>query len=53
MGTASLLSATVLADKNIILVRDLYGSIPNNFFKPATNSTYPKVASKVFWTRVK
>jgi SulP family sulfate permease len=33
MGTATLLSATVLADKNIILVRDLYGSIPNNFFK--------------------
>jgi SulP family sulfate permease len=23
----------LLADKNIILVRDLYGSIPNNFFK--------------------
>ena len=33
MGTATLLAATVLADKNIILVRDLYGSIPNNFFK--------------------
>ena len=33
MGTATLLSATVLADKNILLVRDLYGSIPNNFFK--------------------
>jgi len=33
MGTATLLSATVLADKNIILVRDLYSSIPNNFFK--------------------
>ena len=33
MGTATLLSATVLADKDIILVRDLYGSIPNNFFK--------------------
>jgi len=32
MGTATLLSATVLADKNIILVRDLFGSIPNNFF---------------------
>ena len=32
MGTATLLSATVLADKNILLVRDLYGSIPNNFF---------------------
>jgi SulP family sulfate permease len=33
MGTATLLAATILADKNIILVRDLYGSIPNNFFK--------------------
>jgi SulP family sulfate permease len=33
MGTATFLSATLLADKNIILVRDLYGSIPNNFFK--------------------
>lgn len=45
MATATLLSATVLADKNIILVRDLYGSIPNNFFKlqmpilPALNSS--------------
>ena len=33
IGTATLLAATLLADKNIILVRDLYGSIPNNFFK--------------------
>jgi SulP family sulfate permease len=33
MGTATLLAATVFADKNIILVRDLYGTIPNNFFK--------------------
>ncbi len=33
MGTATLLAATLLTDKNIILVRDLYGSIPNNFFK--------------------
>ena len=33
MGTATLLAATLLADKKIILVRDLYGSIPNNFFK--------------------
>lgn len=32
MGSATLLSATVLVDKNILLVRDLYGSIPNNFF---------------------
>jgi SulP family sulfate permease len=33
MGIATLMSANLLADKNIILVRDLYGSIPNNFFK--------------------
>lgn len=33
MVTATILSATVLVDKDIILVRDLYGSIPNNFFK--------------------
>jgi SulP family sulfate permease len=33
MGTATILSATLLADKNILLVKDLYGSIPNNFFQ--------------------
>ncbi|MFN4973641.1 MAG: SulP family inorganic anion transporter [Bacteroidota bacterium] len=33
MGTATILSATVLADKKIVLVKDLYGSIPNNFFQ--------------------
>lgn len=33
MGGATVLAATVFADKNIILVKDLYGSIPNNFFK--------------------
>jgi SulP family sulfate permease len=32
MATATILSATLFADKNIILVKDLYGSIPNNFF---------------------
>jgi len=32
MGTATLLANTLLADKNILLVKDLYGSIPNNFF---------------------
>ncbi|MCC6372357.1 MAG: SulP family inorganic anion transporter [Bacteroidia bacterium] len=32
IATATILSATVLADKNIILVKDLYGSIPTNFF---------------------
>jgi SulP family sulfate permease len=33
MGTVTLMANTVLADKNIIMVKDLYGSIPNNFFK--------------------
>jgi SulP family sulfate permease len=32
MVTATLLASTVLADKGLILVKDLYGSIPNNFF---------------------
>lgn len=32
MALATLLSATVLNDKGVLLVRDLYGSIPNNFF---------------------
>ncbi len=29
---ATLISATLLTDKGIVLVRDIYGSIPNNFF---------------------
>jgi len=32
MAVATILSSTLLADKGIILVKDLYGSIPNNFF---------------------
>lgn len=32
LGITTLLSATWMADKNIILVKDLFGSIPNNFF---------------------
>lgn len=32
MALATFLSATVLADKGLVLVKDLYGSIPNNFF---------------------
>ena len=31
IATATILSATVLQDKGLILVKDLYGSIPNNF----------------------
>jgi len=33
MGTATLLASSLLKDKGIVLVRDLYGSIPNNFFQ--------------------
>lgn len=32
MGLATLVSSTLLVDQDIILVRDLYGTIPNNFF---------------------
>lgn len=32
MIVATTLSATFLADKNILLVKDMFGSIPNNFF---------------------
>lgn len=32
IGISTVLAATVLADKGVILVRDIYGSIPNNFF---------------------
>lgn len=46
MGVATLLSATVLADKGIILVKDIYGSIPNNFFV-FTAPTIPDMTSQV------
>lgn len=32
IGVSTLLVATVLADKGVVLIRDIYGSIPNNFF---------------------
>lgn len=32
IAASTLLAATLLADKGVILVRDIYGSIPNNFF---------------------
>jgi SulP family sulfate permease len=32
IATSTLLTATLLKDKGLILVKDLYGSIPNNFF---------------------
>jgi sulfate permease, SulP family len=48
MATATILSTTLLADKNIILVKDLYGSIPNNFFK-IQMPILPEMNSTVFW----
>jgi MFS superfamily sulfate permease-like transporter len=32
IGISTLLAATVMAGKGVILVKDIYGSIPNNFF---------------------
>jgi SulP family sulfate permease len=48
MGAATLLSATAFADKNIVLVKDLYGSIPNNFFKLQL-PVLPSLESGVLW----
>jgi SulP family sulfate permease len=48
MGTATLLSATAFADKHIVLVKDLYGSIPNNFFKLQLPSL-PSMEAGVLW----
>ena len=46
MGLVTLVSATLFADKGIILVRDLYGTIPNNFFI-FTPPTLPTVTTGV------
>lgn len=46
MGLATLLSATLLADKDIVLVKDIYGSIPNNFFV-FTAPSLPNVSANV------
>lgn len=32
IGASTLLAATVLSDAGVVVVRDIYGSIPNNFF---------------------
>jgi SulP family sulfate permease len=47
MATATVLSATVLADKGLILVKDLYGSIPNNFFV-FTPPSLPGMSTGIF-----
>lgn len=47
MAVATILSATLLSNKDIILVKDLYGSIPNNFFV-FTAPSLPAANLKVF-----
>lgn len=47
MATATILSATVFADKGLVLVKDLYGSIPNNFFV-FTPPTLPGMSFNIF-----
>lgn len=48
MVVATLLSATLLADKGIVLVKDIYGSIPNNFFV-FTAPALPGLSMPVFF----
>lgn len=47
IATSTILSATLLNDKGLILVKDLYGSIPNNFFVFTTPSM-PTMSVAVF-----
>lgn len=46
ISLATLLSSTLLADKGIILVKDIYGSIPNTFFV-FTPPTLPEVSASM------
>jgi SulP family sulfate permease len=48
MGISTILAATFFTDKNIILVKDLYGSIPNDFFKLQL-PFLPKLSSSVLF----
>lgn len=52
IATSTVLAATVLADKGIILVKDIYGSIPNNFFvftPPVLPAMTANVAFDIFY----
>lgn len=52
MALSTLLSTTLLADKNIVLVRDIYGSIPNNFFvftAPSLPGVSPEVILDILY----
>ena len=46
IATATILSATILKGEGLILVKDLYGSIPNNFFV-FTTPYLPKITTTV------
>jgi SulP family sulfate permease len=46
IATATILSATILKGEGLILVKDLYGSIPNNFFV-FTTPYLPTLTSEV------
>jgi SulP family sulfate permease len=46
IATATILSATILKGEGLILVKDLYGSIPNNFFV-FTTPYLPAITSSV------
>lgn len=50
MTLATVLSATMLNDKGIVLVKDIYGSIPNNFFVFTAPALPALSASVVFDT---
>jgi sulfate permease, SulP family len=47
IGGATVLTSTLLQDKGIVLVRDIYGSIPNNFFV-FTAPSMPAFSATVF-----
>lgn len=52
IAASTLLSATIWADKGIVLVKDIYGSIPNNFFvftPPVLPTMTVSVAFDIFY----
>lgn len=52
IATSTVLAATVLEDKGIILIKDVYGSIPNNFFvftPPVLPTMTANVAFDIFY----
>lgn len=52
IATSTVLAATVLSDKGVVLVKDIYGSIPNNFFvftPPVLPTMTANVAFDIFY----